>query len=86
MTAAEQIEEVLTETIAALPRLRPDELEDLERRAGALAERFAAGGVIATPRLRAQMSSLKAGLETTAGNLAVLNRILGREVTSPWEA
>ena len=86
MTAAEQIGEVLTETIAALPRLRPDELEDLERRATSLAERLAAGGVIVTPRLRAQMGSLKAGLEMTAGNLAVLNRILGREVTSLWEA
>jgi hypothetical protein len=86
MTAAEQIEEILAETIAALPRLRPDELEDLERRAAAVAERFAAGGVIATPLLRAQMGSLKTGLETTAGNLAVLDRILGREVTSLWEA
>jgi hypothetical protein len=86
MTAAEQIEEILAETIAALPRLRPDELEDLERRAAAVAERFAAGGVIATPRLRAQMGSLKTGLDTTAGNLAVLDRILGREVTSLWEA
>jgi hypothetical protein len=86
MTAAEQIEEILAETIAALPRLRPDELEDLERRAAAVAERFAAGGVITTPRLRAQMGSLKTGLETTAGNLAVLDRIMGREVTSLWEA
>jgi hypothetical protein len=86
MTAAEQIEEILAETIAALPRLRPDELEDLERRAAAVAERFATDGVIATPLLRAQMGSLQTGLETTAGNLAVLDRILGREVTSLWEA
>jgi hypothetical protein len=86
MTAAEEIEEILTETIAALPRLRPDELEDLERRAVALGEQFAAGGVIATPRLRSQMGSLKAGLETTAGSLTVLERILGREGSSPWVA
>jgi hypothetical protein len=86
MTAAEQIEEILTETIAALPRLRPEELEDLERRAAALAERFAAGGVMATPRLRAQMGSLKARLGTTAENLTVLERILGREGSSPWVA
>ena len=86
MTAAEEIEEILTETIAALPRLRPEELEDLERRAAALAERFAAGGVMATPRLRSQMGSLKAGLGTTAENLTVLERILGKEGSSPWVA
>ena len=86
MTAAEEIEEILAETIAALPRLRPDELEDLERRAAALAATFGAGAVIAAPRLREQLGSLRVGLERTAGNLAVLNRILGREVTSQWEA
>ena len=86
MTAADEIEEILAETIAALPRLRPEELEDLERRAAALAEQFAAGSVKATPQLRAQMGSLKAGLGTTAENLAVLERILGREGSSPWVA
>ena len=86
MTAAEEIEEVLAETIAALPRLRTEELEDLERRAAALAARFAAGGVIPTPRLLVQMGSLKAGLEGTAGSLTVLRRILAREGSSPWVA
>jgi hypothetical protein len=86
MTAAEEIEEVLAETIAALPRLRAEELEDLEQRAAAVAARFAVGGLIPTPRLLAQMGSLKAGLESTAGNLAVLERILGREGSSPWVA
>jgi hypothetical protein len=86
MTAAEEIEEVLAKTIAVLPRLRAEELEDLERRAAALAERFAAGGVTASPRLRAQMGSLKAGLESTAESLTVLRRILDREGSSPWVA
>jgi hypothetical protein len=86
MTAAEEIEEVLAETIAALPCLRAEELEDLERRASALSARFSAGSVMATQRLRAQMSSLKAGLESTAENLTVLERILDRERSSPWVA
>ena len=86
MTAAEEIEEVLAETIAALPRLRAEELEDLERRAVALAERFTAGSVVATQRLQVEMGSLKAGLESTAGSLTVLERILDREGSSPWVA
>lgn len=86
MSAAEEIEEVLAETIAALPRLRAEELEDLERRAVALTERFTAGSVVATQRLQAQMGSLKAGLESTAGSLTVLERILDREGSSPWVA
>ena len=86
MTAAEEIEGVLAETIAALPRLLAEELEELERRAAALAKQFAAGGMIATPRLLAQLGSLKAGLESTAGNLTVLKRILDREGSSPWVA
>jgi hypothetical protein len=86
MTAAEEIEAILSETIAALPSLRPEELEDLERRAAALSARFAAGSAVATQRLQAQMGSLKSGLESTAGNLTVLERILGREGSSPWVA
>ena len=86
MTAAKEIEEILTETIAALPRLRPEELEDLERRAAALAELCGRGSLLATPRLRSQMGSLKAGLGTTAESLMVLERILSREGSSPWVA
>jgi hypothetical protein len=89
MTAAEEIEaslieEILAETIAALPRMRAEELEELERRAAALAERFRAGSAVATARLRVQMGSLKVGLESTGGSLAVLERILDREGSSPW--
>jgi hypothetical protein len=86
MTVAEQIEDILAETIAALPRLRPDELEDLERRAAALLQMFEPGSVKATRGLQSKMDLLRAGLETTAGNLSVLNRILGREAKAPWVA
>ena len=84
MTAAEQIEEVLKETIEALPRLRMEELEDLERRMMAIAQLLGPGVVESTPALRSKVNLLEAHLATTAKNLKVLHRVVKREATGSW--
>ncbi len=82
MTAGGQIEEVeqiLSETIAALSRLQTDELEELERRATRIMESLGSEGLRATRELRSKADLLGACLNTTAENLKVLYRLRGEK-------
>jgi hypothetical protein len=79
MTAADEIEVVLSETIAALSRLETDALEELERRATRIAESLGTGGLQVTPGLRSKANVLEGCLGATAEILAVLDRLRGRK-------
>jgi hypothetical protein len=70
----EEVEQILSETIAALSRLQTDELEELERRAARLMESLSSEGLQAT---RSKADLLSACLNTTAENLKVLYRLRG---------
>jgi CheY-like chemotaxis protein len=86
MTVGEQIEALLDKTIAALPRLKPDELEELERQVTAMAEMHGTECIEATRELRSKLDQLQIFLAMTAKNLKVLQRVLSREATKSWVA
>jgi hypothetical protein len=82
MTAGGQIEEVeqiLSETVAALSRLQTDELEELERRVARIMESLGSESLPATQGLRSKADLLGACLDTTAENLKVLYRLRGEK-------
>jgi hypothetical protein len=82
MTASgqsEEVEQILSETIAALSRLQTDELEELERRAARLVASLSSEGFQATRGLRSKADLLGACLNTTAENLKVLYRLRGEK-------
>ena len=75
MTLSEQIEEILPETIAALSRLQPEQLEDLELRLKLLVEGCGPGSIVATRRLQSKLDSLQACLSATEANIRVVRSI-----------
>ena len=75
MTLSEQIEEILPETIAALSRLQPKQLEDLELRLKLLVEGCGPGSVVATRGLQSKLDSLQACLSATEANIRVVRSI-----------
>ena len=84
MTASEEIEAVLGETIAALSRLETDALEELERRAARIAESLGGESLRVSEGshegLRSRVDLLEGCLSATAENLAVLDRLRDRKV------
>ena len=75
MTLSEQIEEILPETIAALSRLKPEELEDLELQLKLLVEGCGPGSIVATRGLQSKLDSLQACLRATEANIRVVRSI-----------
>jgi hypothetical protein len=75
MTLSEQIEEILPETISALSRLQPEELEDLELRLKLLVESCGPGSILATRGLQSKLDSLQACLSSTEANIRVVQSI-----------
>jgi hypothetical protein len=77
---AQELEGILSETVAALSKLQTEQLEELERRASWLAESFGAEKLPVTRGLRAKANLLEGCLGATAENLKVVRGLRERTV------
>ena len=75
----EAVEQILSDTVAALSKLQAEELEELERRASRLAESFGAAKLPVTREMRAKANLLEGCLGATAENLKVLRGLRERK-------